>query len=391
VKGKLMADGIVVVGGGFAGFWAAVAARRVGGSTIAIKLISPEPSLVIRPRLYEANPHQLSVDLVPLLALLDIEFVRGSAVDLQADSRALLLDSGTSLHYDRLVVAVGSVMSRPAIPGAEEAYSIDCQADAVVFDRRLAEMALHNGEQSIAVVGAGFTGIELALELPDRLNVHGGNGDALRVVLIDRSPVVGNELGAGPRATIEAALDAAGVQRRLGESIASVEAGRIGFADGGSLDVDAVVLNTGLTAAPFVARVPGQRDRVGRIVVERDLRAPDARDVFVAGDAAAADTGAGRLTLQSCQHALQLGRFAGENAVRDLLGLPTVEYVQARYVTCLDLGRSGAVFTTGWDREVTITGDEAKAIKRKINSEIIYPRTDASAEELLADSELPTS
>src|SRR6266566_7912576 len=69
-------------------------------------------------------------------------------------------------------------------------------------------------------------------------------------------------------------------------------------------------------------------------------------------------TGDGHLVLQSCQHALQLGRFAGENAARDLIGVPTIPYVQPPYVTCLDLGRSGAVFTRGWERTVELTGAE---------------------------------
>ena len=131
-----------------------------------------------------------------------------------------------------------------------------------------------------------------------------------------------------------------------------------------ALAVDAVVLTTGMAAADFVRHVPGERDGLGRLKVERSLRAPEAPGIFVTGDAAAADTGTGNVALQSCQHALQLGRFAGENAARDLLGLPLVDYAQPRYVTCLDLGRTGAVFTEGWDRVVQKSGADAKAIKR---------------------------
>ncbi|HYI14211.1 MAG TPA: hypothetical protein VEX37_02395, partial [Thermomicrobiales bacterium] len=94
-------------------------------------------------------------------------------------------------------------------------------------------------------------------------------------------------------------------------------------------------------------------------------------------------------TLQSCQHALQLGRFAGENAARDLLGIETVPYAQRRYVTCLDLGRSGAVFTDGWDRRVLEIGCDAKARKRRINTVVIYPPANATGEALLELSRLP--
>jgi NADH dehydrogenase len=155
------------------------------------------------------------------------------------------------------------------------------------------------------------------------------------------------------------------------------------LADGDTIAADAVVLTTGMAAAQFVQNIPDTRDELGRIIVDQFLRAPHARKVFVAGDAAAVDGGDGHIVLQSCQHALQLGRFAGENAARDLLGLPLIPYVQPPYITCLDLGRSGAVFTRGWERVVERTGEEAKAVKRRINTETIYPPHDATAAELI--------
>ncbi len=114
------------------------------------------------------------------------------------------------------------------------------------------------------------------------------------------------------------------------------------------------------------------------------LRAPTAPEIFVGGDAAAAHTGDGHWTLQSCERAGQLGRVAGENAARDLLGLSPMPYTQPRYVACLDLGRSGAVFTHGWERRVEKTGAEAKAVKQLINTQVIYPPAVGTAEALLA-------
>ena len=207
-------------------------------------------------------------------------------------------------------------------------------------------------------------------------------------MLIDRADVIGPELGPGPRPAIEAALAAAHVELRLGAKVQALAADRVSFADDGALTADAVVLATGMVAAPFAAQIPGAWDRLGRVVVDATLRAPAAPDIFVAGDAAAADTGDGHRTLQSCQHAGQLGRVAGENAARDLLGLAPVPYEQLRYLTCLDLGRSGAVITQGWERRIEKTGSEGKAVKRLINTQIIYPPADGSAEALLAASSI---
>jgi NADH dehydrogenase len=155
--------------------------------------------------------------------------------------------------------------------------------------------------------------------------------------------------------------------------------------DGGEfIAADLVVLTTGLEAAPFAGKLPAQRDELGRVVVDGQLRPPGLEHIFVAGDAASADVGDGHRTLQSCQHALRTGRFAGENAARLLLGLPLICYEQRRYVTCLDLGRAGAVFTEGWAREVTMSGSEAKAVKERINREVIYPS--GSGDALLASA-----
>lgn len=383
-------DKILVLGSGFAGFWAAVAARRVAGDRARVTLVSPEPVLEVRPRLYEANPETLSVDLLPLLREVDISYMRGEATQLDTAAKVVRLASGDCVAYDRLVVATGSRLRRPPVPGAEVAYSVDTQAEAITFDRRLREIARDVAEPTIAVVGAGFTGIELTLELRDRLLAHGAEAAAerLRIVLVNRANTVGRELGPGPRPQIEAALAAARVELRLGANVQSLAADRVAFADDSVLDADAVVLATGMAASPFAAQVPGERDELGRVVVDTDLRAPTAPELFVTGDAAVADTGDGHRTLQSCQHAGQLGRVAGENAARDLLGMPTVPYTQLRYITCLDLGRSGAVITQGWERRVDKTGDEGKAVKRMINTQIIYPPAAATAEALLASSSI---
>jgi NADH:quinone reductase (non-electrogenic) len=390
-----MADNILIIGSGFAGFWAAVAARRIAGGRAEVTLVSPQPLLEIRPRLYEARPETLAVALLPLLGKVDIGFVSGQAIGLDTGAKTVTLSAGDRLapdrlDYDRLVVATGSRMRRPPVPGAAAAFSVDTQAEAIAFDRRLGEIAGTIAAPTIAVVGAGFTGIELALELRDRLLAHGAAGAAerLRIVLIDRAATVGPELGRGPRPEIEAALTAAGVELRLGAAVQALAAARVSFADGGVLAADAVVLATGMVASPFTTQVPGARDELGRVVVDTALRAPAASDVFVAGDAAAADTGDGHRTLQSCQHAGQLGRVAGENAARDLIGLPPVPYTQLRYITCLDLGRSGAVITGGWERRVEKTGEEGKAVKRRINTQVIYPPAAGTAAALLASSSI---
>jgi NADH dehydrogenase len=114
--------------------------------------------------------------------------------------------------------------------------------------------------------------------------------------------------------------------------------------------------------------------------------------VSATGDAAnAACDDDGNFALMSCQHATRMGAFAGNNAAAELLGQPTQPYHQKAYVTCLDLGGAGAIFTRGWDRIVEMTGDKAKATKTEINTVWIYPpRAERGAALASADPEMVT-
>src|SRR5690606_14927048 len=123
---------ILVVGGGFAGVYAALAAKRAA-TDARVMLVSREPRLVMRPRLFEAAPETLHAELEQLLATAGVQFVQGEAAAVDLADRQLRLADGRILHFDRLVVATGSVMRRPAIPGADQAFSIDTQAEAIAF------------------------------------------------------------------------------------------------------------------------------------------------------------------------------------------------------------------------------------------------------------------
>ncbi|MBD3753739.1 MAG: NAD(P)/FAD-dependent oxidoreductase, partial [Micrococcales bacterium] len=115
-------------------------------------------------------------------------------------------------------------------------------------------------------------------------------------------------------------------------------------------------------------------DATGRVLGDAFLRAPEAKGIFVTGDTVKAATDdIGNFTVMSCQHALSLGRVAGHNAAAELVGQDLHPYSQPKYVTCLDLGAWGALYTEGWDRQVHLTRAEGKQLKQEINGVWIYP------------------
>jgi NADH:quinone reductase (non-electrogenic) len=142
-----------------------------------------------------------------------------------------------------------------------------------------------------------------------------------------------------------------------------------------------VVWSVGLRASDLAGQISDELDHLGRVPVDEWLRALP--EVFVAGDAAAAAFDADHVVMQACQHATPLGKVAGYNAAADLLGLPPRDFTPGPYVTCLDLGAAGGLFTRGWDRKVMASGAEGAEIKRRIN-QAIHPPVDDAAQILVA-------
>ncbi|MGC4958452.1 NAD(P)/FAD-dependent oxidoreductase [Actinomadura citrea] len=353
---------VVIVGGGFAGVWSAAAAARVRGTEdLRITLIAPGDDLVLRPRLYEPEPERATVALKRVLEPVGVEHLRAAVQDIDVDGRTVTAD-GRKVGYDRLVLAAGSRLVRPEIPGAERMFDVDTLAGA----RRLRGHLRGRDEYTAVVVGAGFAGLEIASELA-------GRG---RVVLVEKAGEIAPELGPGPLPVIEVALERLGVECRLGTTVAEVTQGGAMLADGSTIPADAVVWTAGLEASTLTSQIPGGRDPLGRLKVDAHLRAHDA--VFAAGDVAAARADEGHLTMQSCQHAIPMGKTAGHNAAADLLGVPPIAFAPAPYVTDLDLGAAGAVYTRGWDRLVALHGAEGKWVKRWLMNKIHPPVDDAA-------------
>ncbi len=392
---------IVVVGGGFAGLWAALAATReieMAGADARVSLVSRDPWLVIRPRLYEAEPERMRVDLRPTLDAVGVRFIAAEVTGFEPAARCVTLREGgldRALPYDRLVLAAGSILSPFPVEGAApHAFDIDGYAGAVTLDRHLrglkARAAVPDtalGAATVVIIGGGFTGIELATEMRSRLaGLWGVTAAALaRVVLIEATDRIGPALGDGPRPAIMAALQAAGVEMRLATRVLRIGSDDVLLSSGERIATATTVVTIGPRASPLTELLAGgQLDAQGRLHVDRALRVTGVADVFAAGDVAAAFTDGSHQVMMSCQHALSMGRAAGRNVARDLLGLTIEPYQPPSYVTCLDLGPWGAVFTRGWDREVQMTGAEAKLLKQSINTLRIYPPVGSRAEILAA-------
>jgi NADH dehydrogenase len=385
---------VLVLGSGFAGLWAALgAARRLDElgadrDLVDITVISAQPYHDIRVRNYEAD---LSPCRIPLRELLDpvgVGHITADVTKIDASAATVRTADGGTHTYDRLVLAVGSRVAKPDLPGlAEFTYDVDTYDGAMKLQAHIRDLAGREADdatRTAIVVGAGLTGIETASELPQMLADVLGAGVTPRVILVDHNRHVGSDMGNSARPVIEEALADNTVEAMTGVGVAAVDACSVTLSSGEIIAAATVVWCAGMRANSLTAQFGVPCDRLGRLPVDDCLRVEGVDDVFAAGDVAAAKMDDGHMSVMSCQHGRPMGRYAGYNVVGDLLGAPMLSLRIPWYVTVLDLGPAGAVYTEGWDRKVVSRGEEAKATKRVINGERIYPPLTGDRAALLA-------
>lgn len=400
-----MKQRILIVGGGFAGVWSALSAMRLldqhGRTDIGVTMLAPQPELRIRPRFYEPNVQSMKAPLTELLAAVGVEFVQGTAEGIDAPRQQVSYRDAAgksgSLSYDRLVLASGSRLMRPALEGMEaHLFDVDEIEQAVRLEQHLASLAERppsTARNTVVVAGGGFTGIETATEMPARLRALLGDDAAIRVVVVDRGEEIAAALGDGIRPAISEASRELGIEWCLGRMVVAVDADGVTLDDGQRIASHTVIWTVGFRASALTEQIDAPRDHQGRLQVDSQLKVQGQPAIFAAGDTARAATDdVGNFSVMSCQHAIALGRHAGNNAAAELIGVAATHYSQPKYVTCLDLGAWGAVYSEGWDRQVKLIGSEAKTLKQQINSLWIYPPVaDRAAALAAADPAIPVA
>ena len=380
---------VLILGGGFAGLWSALSAARARqefGAGLEIVLVNDTPFHSIRVRNYEADLSDTRVPLDEVLRPVGVKRIKAGVTAIDVVQRRVAC-GGETVSYDRLIFALGSRLARPPIPGlAEHGFDVDTYAGAVRLNAHIAALG-KRAASAVLVVGGGLTGIEAAAEMPGKLRAAGV--EKPRVILADHAARIGSDMGEGAVPVIEEALESLGVERRGGVSVVAVDAAGVTLQGGERIAADTVVWCAGMRAHPLAAQFPVERDRVGRLPVEPTLKVKGLDAEFAAGDVASFLIDGTHSCVMSCQHGRPMGRFAGHNAVCDLLGKPMLPLEIGWYTTILDLGPWGALYTEGWNRNLVSTGAAAKKTKETINRQRIYPPRSGDRLALL-DAAAPT-
>jgi len=258
---------------------------------------------------------------------------------------------------DGLLLALGSVSSDFGVPGvAEHAVPVGAWGDAQHLRDRLLQELHSRTHSAVAVVGAGFTGVEIATALAERARAARAT---LEVVLVGQEVLP--SLPPAVRAAATAALRRLEVRLASGRA-AAVEAGLVRLEDGSAVRAETIVWAAGVRANPLLRACGLPVNHRGQVEVDEHLRAAQA--VYCAGDCAAVrDAETGRTVAATAQLALQEGPGAALNLARELRGEAPRPVRPREHGFLVSLGRADAAGTLSG---AAVHGGDIAALKRLI-------------------------
>ncbi|WP_108650839.1 NAD(P)/FAD-dependent oxidoreductase [Dongshaea marina] len=372
-----MSKRLLIVGGGFAGVAAAMAAARYRHllgcqSDLEIQLINPSSAHGIRVRYYEKNLAETQVDLLRVLEPLNITLIVSEVTNIDPHVGQVTLDTGQLKSFDSLVLASGSQLVLPELPGLKQlGFNVDSYPEAC----RLREKLEAFGEKAnVVIVGAGFTGLELACELAI-------DYPEASITLIDRGNV-GSALGDNPRSYIEERLKKLKIRCVSQQQLTGVHQDIVVLKGDIKIPCNTLIWCGGVRANPLTSCFNAKKNNQGRLILNKVLSIPGYTNCFAAGDVGVAKVDGNHDSLMTCQHGRPQGRIAGHNAVAFLYKKNMLDYQQPDYVNILDLGGEDALYMEGWKRTVVRQGESAKKTKKEINCQRIYPPLNGNISEL---------
>jgi demethylphylloquinone reductase len=343
---------ICILGGGFGGLYTALRLHQLAwehGNKPEITLIDRQTNFLFTPLLYELVTGELqSWEIAPpyteLLTGTDIRFVQGSVDKIDRVQKSVKLADQTEIIYDRLVLALGCETPSESIPGVPE-YAIPFRSlqDAHRLDTKLRLLEESSAERiRIAIVGAGYSGVEVACKLADRLKERG------RIRLIQSRDTILPEAPEFNRNAALKALEQRGIWVDLETTVSEVTANSIGLIYKGKIDIipaEIVMWTVGNQVSPAINHFNLPLTAQGKISVTEMLQVTDNPEIFALGDAAAIVDGEGKSTPSTAQAAFQQSDFVAWNVWSSLTDRPLLPFRYTNLGEMMTLGNNNAVLS----------------------------------------------
>lgn len=343
---------ICILGGGFGGLYTALRLNNLPWpqqDPVEIVLVDQRDRFLFAPLLYELVTGELQTWEVapPYAELLEgtrIRFIQSAVSGVNLGDRQILLPDQEPLTYDRLVLAVGGETPMQGVPGvADHAIPFRTVEDAQRLQDRLRLLETSDAETiRVAVIGGGYSGVELACKLADRL------GDRGRIRLVERGEEILLTSTDFNRKAAQEALSTRGVWLDLETSVQSVGANRLSLDYRGQVDeipVDIVLWTVGTQIAPLVTALDLPKNERQQIQVDPTLQVVNHPDLFALGDLADCKDAEGQQVPTTAQSALQQADYAGWNLWASLTHRPMLPFRYQHLGEMMALGVDNATLT----------------------------------------------
>ncbi len=366
----MAASRIIIVGGGFGGVQCAKHLRKqLNADQHEIIVFNRENHMVFHPLLAElaasvVEPSQVAAPLRLLLKGVQCRSEEVIGIELAEKMIEYQAYDGNrhTMSFDQLIIANGCTVNLADIPGmADHAFPLKTLGDAIAIQAQVIGQlekadVCENAERkksylSFAVIGGGFSGVEMAGELNDFVknsskfypNVLPGE---VQVTLVHSGSQILPEVSPSLRDFAAEKMKEQGIKIELNVGAATCTGEGVGLSDGRFIKAATVICTIGTRPLPMIQRLAVPKDR-GRIITRPDMSIPDHPDVWVIGDCAAiVNAYDGKYSPPTGQFAERQGKQAAANVVARLKGLPTRPFSHQSLGALCSIGGRNAVAET---------------------------------------------
>jgi NADH dehydrogenase len=343
---------ICILGGGFGGLYTALRLSQLPWEKPQrpeIILVDQNDRFLFSPLLYELLTGELQTwEIAPpfeeLLASTGVRFTQAAVAGINVEEQQVQLQEGSEFSYDRLVLALGGETPLDMAPGvAEYAMPFRTITDAYRLEERLRILEESDADKiRVAIVGAGYSGVELACKLAERLGERG------RLRLIELSDMILRTSSEFNREAAQQALNHRDVWIDLETEVESVGSDTISLLYKGVVDtipVDIVLWTVGTTVAPVVRSLPVKQNKRGQLTITPTLQVLDHPELFALGDLAECYDVEGQQVPNTAQAAFQQADYTAWNIWASLTGRPLLPFRYQHLGEMMTLGTENATLT----------------------------------------------
>jgi len=343
---------VCILGGGFGGLYTALRLAQFpwqSGEKPEIILIDQRDRFTFLPLLYELLTGELQTwEIAPpyeeLLANTDIKFYQGTAKQIDLKKQKVQLTDEREFNYDRLVLAMGGETPLDAVEGAREyATGFKSIEDAYKLQEKLRILEASNQDFiRIAIVGGGYSGVELACKLADRLKSRG------RIRLVEQGDRILNRSPEFNQRAAQQALASRQIWLDLQTKVASMTANSLTLVHQEKIDtipVDLILWTVGSQVVPLVRSLPLAKNERNQLLVNSSLQVVDRSEIFALGDLAECHDATGQRVPPTAQAALQQADYAAWNIWASMSGKPTLPFHYQPFGEMMTLGEENATLT----------------------------------------------